>query len=117
MLRNVADFSSDYLNQLGTDVLELVLKLDGLGNGDAILRDLGAAPTLLDDHVTALRQVKRLVRPSVVDGNAASCFNCDQITSSTRFFFFSDRDNKDSSFRRSDNAQNSWGTLNSWRTK
>ena len=88
MLRNVADFSSDYLNQLGTDVLELVLKLDGLGNGDAILRDLGAAPTLLDDHVTALRQVKRLVRPSVVDGNAASCFNFDQITSSTRLFFF-----------------------------
>ena len=96
MLRNVADFSSDYLNQLGTDVLELVLKLDGLGDGDSVLRDLGAAPALLDDHVATLRNGTRLVRPLAVKRSVSSCFNADQITSSTRLLF-SDRDNKGSS--------------------
>ena len=91
-----SDLSSDYLNQLGADVLELVLKLDGLGDGDSVLRDLGAAPALLDDHVATLWNGTRLVRPLAVKRSVSSCFNNDQITSSTRLLF-SDRDNKGSS--------------------
>lgn len=43
------------LHQLGADVLELVLELDGLGHRHAVLGDLGAAPGRLDDHIAALQ--------------------------------------------------------------
>ena len=42
------------LDEFGSDVLELVLQLDGLGNRDTVLGDLGAAPGALDDDVSAL---------------------------------------------------------------
>ena len=35
------DNCQTYLDKLGPDVLELVFKLDGLGNGDAVFGDLG----------------------------------------------------------------------------
>lgn len=42
------------LNQPGAHVLELVLQVNGLGDGDTILGDLGTAPARLNDHVAAL---------------------------------------------------------------
>ena len=45
-----------YLNQFGSDVLELVLEVNRFGNCHTVLGDLGAAPALLDDDVTTLRQ-------------------------------------------------------------
>ena len=45
---------SDFLHHLGAHVLELVLELDLLGDGDAVLGDAGRAERLVDDHVAAL---------------------------------------------------------------
>ena len=50
-----------YLNQLGTDVLELVLELHSLGNGHTVLGNLGTAPALLDDHVAALGKIDQIL--------------------------------------------------------
>ena len=43
-----------YLNKFGSDVLELVLKVNRFGDCHTVLGDLGAAPALLDDDVTTL---------------------------------------------------------------
>jgi hypothetical protein len=42
------------LDKLGSDVLELILELDGLGDGDAVLGDFGRPPGRLNDNVPAL---------------------------------------------------------------
>lgn len=44
------------LNKLGTDVLVLVLKIDGFGYSYAILCDLRAAPGLLNNDGATLKQ-------------------------------------------------------------
>ena len=43
----------DLLDHLRAHVLELVLELDLLGDGHAVLGDRGGAPGLLDDDVAA----------------------------------------------------------------
>ncbi len=44
-----------FLDQLGTDLLPRVLKLDLLGDGNTIVGDRGGAPLLLENDVPALR--------------------------------------------------------------
>jgi hypothetical protein len=51
----VGGLGRDLLHHLRAHVLELVLELDLLGDGDAVLGDRGRAPRLLDDHVAAAR--------------------------------------------------------------
>jgi hypothetical protein len=53
--RDVGGLGGDLLDHLGAHVFELVLELDRLGHGDAVLGDGRGAPGLLDDHVAALR--------------------------------------------------------------
>lgn len=43
-----------YLDKFGSNVLEFALEIDGFSDGHAVLCDLGAAPALFNDHVTAL---------------------------------------------------------------
>src|SRR5690606_31954539 len=58
------------LDQLRAHVLETVLQLDFLGNGNAILGDGRSAEALLDDDVTAFRAEGRFYRVSQdVDAN------------------------------------------------
>src|SRR4030095_15983759 len=52
---DVGGLGGDLLDHLGAHVLVLVLQLDLLGDGDAVLRDRGAAELLVDDDVAALR--------------------------------------------------------------
>ena len=51
---DVGGLAGDFLHHLGAHVLELVLELDFLGDGDAVLGDVGRAERLLEDHVAAL---------------------------------------------------------------
>ena len=52
---DVARLGRDLADHLGAHVLELVGKLDLLGDGDAVLGDAGCAVGLLQHHVPALR--------------------------------------------------------------
>ena len=56
-MKQLRDFF--YLDQLCADVLEPVLEVDGLRDGHAVLGDLGAAPALFDDHISALEKDKQ----------------------------------------------------------
>ena len=51
---DVGGLGSDLAHHLGAHVLELVLELDLLGDGDAVLGDAGSAERLLDHDVAAL---------------------------------------------------------------
>src|SRR4029079_1761894 len=51
----VRRLGSDFLDHLRAHVLELVLELDLLGDGDAVLGDRRGAPRLLDHDVAAAR--------------------------------------------------------------
>ena len=51
---DVGGLGSDFLDQLGAHVLELVLEFDLLGDGDAVLGDQRSAEGFLEDHVAAL---------------------------------------------------------------
>jgi hypothetical protein len=51
---DVGGLGGDLLHHLGAHVLELVLELDLLGDGDAVLGDEGRAEALVDDDVAAL---------------------------------------------------------------
>jgi hypothetical protein len=51
----VGGLGRDLLHHLRAHVLELVLELDLLGDGDAVLGDRGRAPALLDHDVAAAR--------------------------------------------------------------
>jgi hypothetical protein len=46
----------DLFNEISAYVVEPVLELDGLGNGDAVLGYLGGAIRLLNHHVAALME-------------------------------------------------------------
>ena len=51
---DIRGLGGDFLDHLGAHVLELVLDLDLLGHGDAVLGDDRGAEGLLDEHVAAL---------------------------------------------------------------
>ena len=51
---DVVGLRSDFADHLGAHVLELVFKLDFLGDGDAVLGDARCAERLVDDDVAAL---------------------------------------------------------------
>ena len=59
---DVGGLRSDLADHLGAGVLELVLQLDLLGDGDAVLGDRRRAELLLDDDVAALRSERHLDR-------------------------------------------------------
>jgi hypothetical protein len=52
--RDVGGLGGDFLDHLGAHVLEPILELDFLGDGDAVLGDGGSAKALLQHHVAAL---------------------------------------------------------------
>ncbi len=56
----VVGLRGDLAQQLGAEILELVLELDLLGDGDAVLGDAGRAERLLDHDVAALRTQRDL---------------------------------------------------------
>ena len=51
---DVVGLLGDLLDELGADLLLRVVELDLLGDRDAVVRDRGGAPLLLEDHVAAL---------------------------------------------------------------
>ena len=51
---DVVGLLRDLLDELGADLLERVVELDLLGDRDAVVRDRGGAPLLLEDDVAAL---------------------------------------------------------------
>ena len=51
---DVVGLLGDLLDELGADLLVRVLELDLLGDGDAVVRDRGGAPLLLENDVAAL---------------------------------------------------------------
>src|SRR6266508_3238443 len=57
---DVRGLRGDLPDHLGAHVLVLVLQLDLLGHGDAVLGDRGAAELLVDDDVAAFRAQRRL---------------------------------------------------------
>ena len=52
---DVVGLLGDFLDELGTDLLEGVFEVDLLGDGDTVVGDRGRAPLLLEDDVAALR--------------------------------------------------------------
>ena len=59
---DVGGLGGDLADHLGAHVLERVLELDLLGDGDAVLGDRGRAELLLDDDVAALGAERDLHR-------------------------------------------------------
>src|SRR6185436_9104845 len=57
---NVVGLRSNFADHLRAHVLELVLKLDFLGDGDAVLGDARSAEALVDDDVAALGTERHL---------------------------------------------------------
>ncbi len=57
---DVVGLRSDLTHHLGAHVLELVLKLDFLGDGDAVLGDARRAERLVEDDVAALGTERHL---------------------------------------------------------
>src|SRR6266508_2267355 len=51
---DVVGLGRDLLGELGAEVLVVVLELDLLGDGDAVVGDRGGAPLLVEHHVAAL---------------------------------------------------------------
>src|SRR5438034_1116498 len=56
----VSRLGGDFAHHLGAHVLELVLELDLLGDGDAVLGDAGSAERLVEDDVAALGAERHL---------------------------------------------------------
>ena len=52
---DVVGLLGDFFDQFGADALERILEIDLLGDRDAVVRDRGSAPLLLEHHVAALR--------------------------------------------------------------
>ena len=59
---DVVGLGGDFAHHLRAHVLELVLELDLLGDGDAVLGDAGRAEALVDHDVAALRAERDLHR-------------------------------------------------------
>ena len=62
MVKEVAVKTSDLAQHLRAHVLELVLKLDFLGDRDAVLGNAGSAEALFDDDIAALGAERHLDR-------------------------------------------------------
>ena len=60
---HVAGLAGGFLDQLGPHVLVGILQFDFLGDGDAVLGDIRAAPTLVDHGISAARPQGGLDRP------------------------------------------------------
>src|SRR5205085_2681572 len=58
----VGGLGGDFAHHLRAHVLELVVELDLLGDGDAVLGDTGSAERLVEHHVAALRAERDLHR-------------------------------------------------------
>ncbi len=58
----VVGLGGDFAQHLRAHVLELVLKFDFLGDGDAVLGDAGGAKALFDDDIAALGAERHLYR-------------------------------------------------------
>src|SRR6202012_42156 len=56
----VGPLGGDFAHHLGAHVLELVVKLDFLGDGDAVLGDAGSAERLVEHDVAALGAQRHL---------------------------------------------------------
>lgn len=54
---NIVGGRSNLLDQAGSNVLELILELDGLGHSDSIFSDFRPPIALLYDNIPALQQV------------------------------------------------------------
>ena len=59
---SIGRLGGDFAHHLGAHVLELVLKLDFLGDGDAVLGDAGRAERLVEHDVAALGAERHLDR-------------------------------------------------------
>jgi hypothetical protein len=59
---SIGRLGGDFAHHLGAHVLELVLKLDFLGDGDAVLGDAGSAERLVEHDVAALGAERHLHR-------------------------------------------------------
>src|SRR5664279_2178874 len=59
---SIRRLGGDFAHHLGAHVLELVLKLDFFGDGDAVLGDAGCAERLVEHDVAALRAERHLHR-------------------------------------------------------
>src|SRR5690606_32692442 len=80
----VVGLRSNFADQLGTHVLELVLKLDFLGDRDTVLGDARSAEGLVDNDVTTLRAERYL--DSVCKDVDATQHTLAGITGETYFF-------------------------------
>ena len=60
--RDVGRLAGDFADHLGAHVLERVLQVDFLRDGDAVLGDRGGAELLVEDDVAALRAERHLDR-------------------------------------------------------
>jgi hypothetical protein len=58
--RRIGRLGGDFAHHLGTHVLELVVELDLLGDGDAVLGDARRAERLVENDVAALRAERHL---------------------------------------------------------
>ncbi|CAB4637762.1 unannotated protein [freshwater metagenome] len=52
---NAVGLLGNLFDQFGADALEGVFEIDFLGDGNAVVRDGGSAPLLVEHHVAALR--------------------------------------------------------------
>src|SRR5207244_1938942 len=60
--REIRRLGRHFFHHLGAHVLDRILELDLLGDGDAVLGDRGIAELLVDDDVPALRAERDLPR-------------------------------------------------------
>ncbi|PRD36849.1 UNVERIFIED_CONTAM: hypothetical protein NCL1_07485 [Trichonephila clavipes] len=88
---DIGGLAGDFLDQLGTHVLELVLELDLLGHGHAVLGDGGCAEGLVEDHVATLGAQRHLdsVGQDVNTGNQAGTGGVTELHVFCSHFLFS----------------------------
>ena len=80
----VVGLGGDFAHHLGAHVLELVLKLDFLGNGHAVLRGARSAEGLVEHDVTAFRAERLL--DGVGENVDAGCHALAGVVGKTDFF-------------------------------
>src|ERR1700730_8270188 len=81
---SVGRFGGHFAHHLGAHVLELVLELDFLGDGDAVLGDAGRAERLVEPDVAALRAKRHFHR--VVENVDAAQHLVSRINAKFNFF-------------------------------